>query len=268
MSAQQLTGPARHFATEYEGDRYEQEELDQIAEERAEWVMEAVAKTGKTYFEIDNPFFGKDLGFQHWVDRFFADVDHVTLTDAGDPKGIKVKNVVDASSLMQAQSDKRHAVEALESGDTGGYGKSYYERQAANARDRAIRSVVEPSSVGSGGWIPAKHVNVRITHPGPEDTQIFEDGAAAESGRRTDATIQISKRTHTQFGPKLVVESPYEAKGGDDMEQDGIKDLSWDDYHPSFDGENWTVDDKPREVAERLSEMGWTVGVDQDLLDD
>jgi hypothetical protein len=86
---------------------------------------------------------------------------------------------------------------------------------------------------------------------------------------RTDCAITFSELIQTEYGYKILVDSPYEAK-------QAIKNLDWDLHHQSWNTENkkWTIAITNRDdlitfdfARIHLQEQNWSVQYEEGVLD-
>lgn len=114
-------------------------------------------------------------------------------------------------------------------------------------------------------WIPLSLMEFGfvVEREAKTDHLIFErglnsDSLNAERGKKKDADIVFKYIDHGhRYGHKIVIDSPFEAK-------DDIKDLTWEQFHPDWNGDNWTIDAEALWPAvEKLTMQGWSVCVAQ-----
>lgn len=98
-----------------------------------------------------------------------------------------------------------------------------------------------------------------------EDHLVFERGLDSsdlqyERGARDEGEIEMKYIDRSsRYGPKAVLDSPFEAK-------DDIKALDWDQFHPDWNGDNWTIDAEAIWPAiKQLTMQGWTVSLDRNV---
>jgi hypothetical protein len=106
---------------------------------------------------------------------------------------------------------------------------------------------------GKTGSIKPERGRVTTVGPDADGSQSFGNGP----------TVTADRILQTEYGPKVGIDSPYEAK-------DAIKALDFDETHRSWDSQKeiWTVDlDAIDQVREKLTDEGFKIEISNDVLE-
>lgn len=230
------------------------DQSERIIQEDIERVVEV---TGRTYIRLVNTWWGSEK-FGSWNDEWLVTVKRET------DKALLLHRVVPASSALRRLGLLREV-----DGDEDDVAEQVRQGRLEDIRDAGWG---EPRDRARGGWVPKSAIDQMETAPGPEEFQVFPaDGSGPEVGSADDADVVIREEFISQGNfrqyRKLAVDADKEMN-------EQIYELEWDEWHVTYEFSRddtfmcMSVDNDPEGFAEEVNDMGYSIAVHEDLLDE
>lgn len=230
-------------------------------------VKEIMQETDAVLIRLDSSWWGNEA-FGVWGEWFFVKPDGVSpsgkalFVDEGvrtaDAVGRilsakRINNTVGGLTSEAARKTRRKAFDWFDNSRKPGPGMA-----PSDDRD-SFKDVSVPLSV----------IQVAARYPESEDNVVVEVNGATHAGKMSDGAVQISGAKRDQYGQKLTLTGEtYDllSSNGEDLSGE----MSWDDTHCTYDGDDWVLDrtaDAVREFVNVLTENGYKVSVDKEFSD-
>lgn len=220
-------------------------------------IRTIVEMTGRSYVRLQNTWWGNEK-FGRWNDEWLCSIERET------EKALLLKRVVPAGDALRVARKLRElpvegdeSVAQMRQGFRGSLKESAWG---------------EPRSRARGGWVPKSAVEQTESAPGPEEFQLFvpgEDDPYQTRASEGDVVIreEFIHRGKRRKYRKLAVDADYEVN-------EELSDLEWDSWKCSYEFSSddefmcMSIKNSPVEVAERINEMGYSVAVHEDLIEE
>jgi hypothetical protein len=230
--------------------------------ETLEAVKEVMQETDSVLVCLDSTWWGNEA-FGVWGKWFFIKPDSVSpsgkalFVDEGIKTSDPIGRIKSANRMLESR---------------GGYtpkASRKTKRKAFNWFDDSAKpgpgtlSVDEREDSFKGESIPLSVISYSVRFPESQDDLVVETNEATHSGKMSEGDVSVTGTKRDKYGEKFVLSGDtYDAlsSNGDDLSSE----MSWDDTHCTFDGDDWVCDadsDALTEVVRVLVNNGYKVSI-------
>lgn len=230
-------------------------------------VKEVMQETDAVLVRLDSTWWGNEA-FGVWGEWFFIKPDSVSPSGKAlfVDEGIKTSDSVSRVTSAKRMNETR-----------GGFNS----KAARKTRRKAFDWFDDSAKPGPGmppnddrdsfknESVPLSVVRYAVRFPESDAHTVVETNGATHFGKMSEGDVRISGSKRDQYGSKLTLTGDtYEllSSNGEDLGSE----MSWNNTHCTYDGDEWVMDRTPESVSEFvrvLTDNGYKVSIDEDFSD-
>lgn len=224
-------------------------------------VKEVMQETDAVLIRLDSTWWGNEA-FGVWGEWFFVKPDSVSPSGKAlfVDEGIKTSDAIGRVTSAARINNSR--------GGLNSKAARKIRRKAFNWHDNSEKpgpgtAPTDDRDSFKSESVPLSVIRFAVRYPESEDDVVVEVNGATHAGKMSEGAVQISGAKRDKYGQKLTLSGDtynlLSSKG-----EDLSSEMSWDDTHCTYDGDDWVLDrttEAVRQFVRTLTENGYKVSV-------
>lgn len=228
-----------------------------------EAVKEVMQETDAVLVRLDSSWWGNEA-FGVWGEWFFVKPDGVSPSGKAlfVDEGIKTSDSVGRITSAQRINNSRGGLNSEAARKTRRKAFHWFDRSEKPGPGTAPTDERDSFKDAS---VPLSVIRYAVRFPESDSHTVVETNGATHAGKMSEGDVQISGAKRDKYGQKLTLTGDtYDllSSKGEDLSGE----MSWDDTHCTYDGDDWVLDrssEAVREFVQVLTENGHKVSVDE-----
>lgn len=228
-----------------------------------EAVKEVMQETDAVLVRLDSTWWGNEA-FGVWGEWFLVKPDGVSPSGKAlfVDEGIKSSDAVGRVTSAKRINNSRGGLNSNAARKT--------RRKAFNWFDSSERpgpgtAPTDDRDSFKGESVPLSVIQYAVRFPESDAHTVVETNGATHSGKMSEGDVSISGAKRDKYGQKLTLTGDtYDLLSSNGENLSG--EMSWDDTHCTYDGDDWVLDrstEAVREFVSVLTDNGYKVSVDE-----